>query len=159
MSREPATSDHLNDNHLRHIYATCQHIDRLLATIESMVGAPVSGALFHRFEQTLSPDARAALLDGIVQIRAAIKAALARHGIGIPPPVGDVAWNIRSTLGFIDLDIEEIRPGHMGGYGPVGPQAAADLDSMAAELRRPLAKLTAFLDPDQASDDGGRHAP
>jgi hypothetical protein len=159
MPREPVTGDGLNENHLRHIYATCHHIDKLLTAIEGMLDASAPGALFHRFEQTLSPGTRAAVLDGVGRVRATVAAILRRHAIPIPPPAANLASNIRSTLGFIDLDIEEIRPEYMGGYGHLGLRAAADLDAMVAELRQQLAGIAALLPPAHGPDGTEGRAP
>jgi len=147
MPKESAPAG-LNDNHRRRIFATCKHIDKLLTGIEAIVSAVPpedGGALFHRHAQTLSPEARADLFAWIAQFRAIITSVLARHRMGLPPPVDDQAFAVSSTLGFMDLDMEELRPEHMQGYGVLDATAAADLEAIVAEFRAHITVLASRL--------------
>lgn len=147
MPKEPAPAG-LNDNHRRRIFATCKHIDKLLTGIEAIVSAVPpedGGALFQRHAQTLSPEARADVFAWIAQFRAIITSALARHRIGLPPPVDDQGFAVSSTLGFMDLDVEELRPEHMQGYGALDATAAADLDAIVAKFRAHIEVLASRL--------------
>ena len=149
MPKEP-TPPGLNDNHRRRVFATCKHIDKLLTGIEAIVSAVPpedGGPLFHRHAQTLAPEARAEVFAWIGDFRGIIKAVLARHRMGLPPPVEDQAFAISSTLGFMDLDMEELKPEHMQGYGVLDAAAAADLDAIVAEFRAHIGVLAARLPP------------
>jgi hypothetical protein len=147
MPRE-STPAGLNDNHRRRIFATCKHVDKLLTSIEAIVSAVPpedGGALFHRHAQTLSPETRAEVFGWVAQFRRIIKAVMARHRMGLPPPIEDQEFAISSTLGFMDLDLEELRPEHMKGYGVLDATAAADLDAIVAEFRAHIEVLAARL--------------
>ena len=140
----------LNDNHRRRIFATCKHVDKLLTRIEAIVSAVPpedGGALFHRHTQTLPPAARAEVFAWIAEFRGMIKGVLARHRMGLPPPIDDQAFAVSSSLGFMDLDMEELRPEHMQGYGVLDATAAADLDAIVAEFRAHIGVLAARLPP------------
>jgi hypothetical protein len=147
MPRESATAG-LNDNHRRRIFATCKHIDKLLTGIEAIVSAVPpedGGPLFHRHAQTLPPKARAEVVAWIGQFRALMQSALARHRMDLPPPIDDQAFAVSSSLGFMDLDLEELRPEHMQGYGVLDATAAADLDAIVAEFRAHIGVLASRL--------------
>jgi hypothetical protein len=147
MPHESTTAG-LNDNHRRRVFATCKHLDKLLASIETTAAACApegGGALFHRHAQSLSPDVRAEVAAWVRQFREMIKGVLARHRIALPPPVDDQRFAIASTLGFMDLDMEELRPEHMKGYGVLDDRAAADLDAIVGELRAHIQVLVSRL--------------
>jgi hypothetical protein len=138
----------LNDNHRRRIFATCAHLDKMLTSIETTVGASSpgdGGPLFHRFEQTLSPASRTEVLAWVRGCRRIIQSVLAQHRISLPPPSDDQQFAIASTLGFMDLDIEELRPEHMKGYGTLDSFAATELESIVSTLREHVQTLAARL--------------
>jgi hypothetical protein len=147
MLRESAPAG-LNDNHRRRIFATCKHIDKLLTGIEAIVSAVPpedGGPLFHRHAQTLPAEARAEVFAWIAEFRALIQSVLARHRMALPAPIDDQAFAVSSSLGFMDLDLEELRPEHMQGYGVLDATAAADLDAIVAEFRAHIGVLAPRL--------------
>ena len=147
MKHESAQAG-LNDNHRRRVYATCTHLDKLLTGIEAVVRASSpddGGPLFRRYEQTLAPEVRAEALAWVGEFREIIRSALARHRIGLPAPSEDQRFAVSSALGFIDLDIEELRPEHMTGYGTLDSRAAADLEAIVAAFREHVRTLATRL--------------
>jgi hypothetical protein len=147
MPRESAPAG-LNDNHRRRIFATCKHLDKMLTTIEAIVAAAPpedGGALFHRHGQSLPPEVRADVAAWIRQCRDIMRSVMARHGLVPPPPVDDQQFAVSSVLGFMDLDVEELRPEHMKGYGVLDATAAADLDAIVAEFRAHITALSERL--------------
>ena len=135
----------LNDNHLRRLYATCGYVDKLLVSIEGVLNVSESDALFRRYQQVLSPAARADIVAGIRQFRASLVETLARHGIGLPAPSGDPAFAILKDLQFIDDALEELLPSNMTGYGSLSAEAAGDLELVVGDLRADLSRLRSTL--------------
>lgn len=150
MTQESAHAG-LNDNHRRRVYATCTHLDKLLTGIEAVVQAPSpgdGGPLFRRYEQTLAPQVRTEVLAWVAEFREIIRSALARHRIALPAPSEGQRFAVSSSLGFMDLDIEELKPEHMTGYGTLDPTAAEDLEALVAAFRSHVRALAARLQDD-----------
>ena len=147
MHTAPDVPTGLNENHLLRIFATCQYTDKLLVAIEAVLGTSASDALFLRYQQTLPLSCRAGLIEAIDRLRRSMVDVLARHRIRIPAPSGDPAFVIQSNLTFIDDGVEELRPEHMGGYGALDAEAAAELEATVRQLRAPLQEMNALLAP------------
>ena len=56
-----------------------------------------------------------------------------------------VARSLHSTLTFVIITVEELRPEYMRGYGEVPPQAAVELNSIAGELQGLVGESDRYL--------------
>lgn len=158
MGADDRESGGLNENHLRRLYATCDYLDRLLMSVERALNVSESSALFHRYDQTLPPAARDAIVESIRQLRQSMTDTLARHGIGLPAPSGNPAFAILTDIRFMDDALEELLPKHMKGYGTVSAEAAASLERIVSDLREGVASMASVLNAartDHASADLG----
>jgi len=145
MGADDRESGGLNENHLRRLYATCDYLDKLLMSVERALNVSESGALFHRYDRTLPPAARDAIVESIRQLRQSMTDTLARHGIDLPAPSGNPAFAILTGLRFMDDALEELLPQHMKGYGTVSAEAAASLERIVRDLRAGVASMASVL--------------
>jgi hypothetical protein len=147
MPQHTDAAHRLTDNHRRRIYATCQHLDKLLNAIERAMDPARAGDPFLRYEHVLSPHARAGMLDVVRGFRASIVSVLDRYRIPLPPANQD-RFTVQSTIQFIDADIVDLRPEHMGGYGELSDAAGADLTAIVQEFSGHLSALRGVLEQD-----------
>jgi len=150
MSQGSEAVPGLNENHLRHIYATCRHVDRLLQAIEAALDPSGPGGPFHRYEHVLSHETRGSILAVLRAFRATIGSVVSRHRIRLPPADQD-RYAIQSTIEFIDADIVELRPEYMGGYGELDEEARADLLAIVDEFAGHLTALRGILQRDNST--------
>ncbi len=150
MSQHSDAVPGLNENHLRHIYATCLHLDRLLKVIETAAGPASRRDPFHPCEHVLSQETRAGIQEVLRGFRAAIMSILTRHRIALPPADQD-RFAIQSAIEFIDADIVELRPEQMGGYGDVDDRARTDLTAIVDEFSGHLSALRWVLEQDRGA--------
>ncbi len=131
----------LNPNQQRRLRVTCEHLDRLLADIETVLNAAQSQAAFPRYVPDLPPAVRGLLADSIVAARDQLRRVLA--GQGIPAAAADIPASraVRTTLAFMDIAAEELGPGFMRGYGPLSPAAETELRGIVAELKSLVARM------------------
>ena len=143
MPEESANS--LNSNHERRLSVTCRYIDKLLADMESILSISSSKLAFPQYTSDLTSAQRRVIEDYISRIRAQLIRVLDGQHIERPPADIPVARSLHSTLTFVDITVEELRPEYMRGYGEVPPQAAAELNSIAGELQGLVRELDQYL--------------
>jgi hypothetical protein len=138
-------SNPLNSNHQRRLSVTCRHIDKLLGEMESALHVSTSGLAFPQYTPDLTPEQSRVVEDHIGRIRAELVQVLDGQGIACPPADVPVSRSLLSHLTFADIAAEELRPRYMRGYGELSPEAALDLDKIAADLQRLIRQLGRYL--------------
>jgi GTP-binding protein EngB required for normal cell division len=135
----------LNEHHKRRLTVTCSHIDSLLADAEAVLWASASKSPFPKYIPDIPPAQRRVIEDYIARIRARLVRTLESQGIQIPPPSIPATRALHSALTFVDIDVEELRPRYMRGYGQVPPAAAAELNGIVGELESLVSQLDRFV--------------
>jgi ABC-type transporter Mla subunit MlaD len=159
MPDAPVTSAHaggLNDNHQRRLIVTCQYIDGLLATIDTVLATAGNGSPFGKYADDLLPAHKRVVEDSVRRIRAQMVRLLASHGLQPTPRQLDASHAIRTVLTFGDDAVEELKPSYMRGYGDVSPEAAATLNAIAEDLHATIRRLDVTLARRSAADLRGR---
>ena len=83
--------------------------------------------------------------DYISRIRTQLIRVLDRQNIERPRADIPVARSLHSTLAFVNIAAEELKPQYMRGYGEVPPAAAAELNGIAGELQDLVKQLDQYL--------------
>jgi hypothetical protein len=135
----------LNSNQERRLTVTCRHIDKLLGEIESAVNVSASKMAFPQYVSDLSPIQRRAVEGYISRIRTQLVRVLDGQGIERPPADIPVSRSLHSHLAFVDIAVEELRPRYMSGYGELSPDAAAELETIAADLQQLTRQFQQYL--------------
>jgi GTP-binding protein EngB required for normal cell division len=143
MSEEPPNS--LNSNHERRLSVTCRYIDRLLADMESILNVSSSKLAFPQYIADLTSAQRRVVEDYISRIRAQLIRVLDGQNIERPPADIPVARSLHSTLTFVEIAVEELKPEHMRGYGEIPPHSAVELNGIAGELQGLVRQLDQYL--------------
>jgi GTP-binding protein EngB required for normal cell division len=135
----------LNSNHERRLSVTCRHIDKLLADMESILNVSSSRLAFPQYTPDLTSAQLRVVEDYISRIRAQLIRVLDGQNIERPPADIPVARSLHSTLTFVDIAVEELKPEYMRGYGEVPTAAAIELDGIAGELQGLVRQLDHYL--------------
>jgi GTP-binding protein EngB required for normal cell division len=139
------SANSLNSNHERRLSVTCRYIDKLLADMESILSVSSSRLAFPRYIPDLTSAQRRLVEDYISRIRAQLIRVLDGQNIERPSADIPVGRSLHSTLTFVDIAVEELKPEHMRGYGEVPPQAAVELNGIAGELQGLVRQLDHYL--------------
>jgi GTP-binding protein EngB required for normal cell division len=134
-----------NSNHERRLAVTSRHIDKLLADMENILNVASSKLAFPQYTPDLTSAQRRVVEDYISRIRAQLIRVLDGQNIERPPADIPVARSLHSTLTFVDIAIEELKPEYMRGYGEVPTAAAVELNGIAGELQGPVRQLDHYL--------------
>lgn len=143
MPEELANS--LNSNHERRLSVTCRHIDKLLVDMESTLNVSASKLAFPQYAPDLTSAQRRVIEDYISRIRAQLVRVLDGQNIERPPADIPVTRSLHSTLTFVDIAVEELKPEYMRGYGEVPPAAAVELNGIAGELQGLVRQLDYYV--------------
>src|ERR1700691_3002292 len=135
----------LNSNHERRLSVTCRYIDKLLADMEGILNVSSSRLAFPQYTPDLTSAQRRVIEDYISRIRAQLVRVL--DGQNMERPLADipVSRSLHSTLTFVDIAVEELKPEYMRGYGEVPSQAALELNGIAGELQSLVRQLDHYL--------------
>lgn len=125
----------LNDPQQRHLRVTCQYIDKLLGDIESVLHAAASKSPFPRYVIDITPAQARVVEDHIRRLRSQLLRTLAWQHMKPNPPDIPATRAVMTDLSFIDIAIEELKPGYMRGYGHVAEDAVRELNGVVYELR------------------------
>jgi GTP-binding protein EngB required for normal cell division len=143
MPEESANS--LNSNHERRLSVTCRYIDKLLADMETALNVSSSKLAFPQYAPDLSPVERRVIEDYIGRIRAQLTRVLDGQNLSRPPADIPVTRSLHSTLTFVDIAVEELKPSYMRGYGEVAPEAAVELNGIVGELNGLVRQLDQYV--------------
>ncbi|MGA8270230.1 MAG: hypothetical protein WB919_01650 [Candidatus Sulfotelmatobacter sp.] len=143
MQEESPSS--LNANHERRLSVTCRHIDKLLADMESALDVSTSKVAFPQHLADLAPAQRRVIEDYITRIRGQLIHVLEGQGIAVPSADIPVSRALHSTLTFIDIAVEELKPKYMRGYGEVPAEAARKLTGIVEEVQALVRQLDRYL--------------
>ena len=132
----------LNETQRRHLYDGFAHLDRQLDAIAAIARAAESGGLFPRYQNDLTPAARAAIDQRIARARARLQSRL--EALAMPPETAPLSASqaVAAQFNLAEIGLDEIGPRAMRGYGEVSPAAADALDELVRELTAALAKST-----------------
>ena len=138
-------SDPLNEDQVRRLRVTCQHIDRTLSEIEGILNESASRAAFPTYAPDLLLAQRKTIEDYITRVRARLIRVLEGQGIVVKEPDIPVSRAVRGRLYSIDIAAEELKPKYMRGYGGVSAATATELNGIAGELQGLVARLDQYL--------------
>jgi GTP-binding protein EngB required for normal cell division len=139
------SANSLNSNHERRLSVTCRYIDKLLADMETILSVSSSRLAFPQYTPDLTSAQRRVVEDYIGRIRAQLVRVLDGQNIERPSADIPVGRSLHSTLTFVDIAVEELKPEYMRGYGEVPPQAAVELNGIAGELQGLVRQLDHYL--------------
>ena len=135
----------LNEHQQRRLRVTCEHIDKMLSEVEEILNVASSKAAFPRYTLDISPVQRRTIEDYIARIRSQLVRVLDGQGIyGQRNPVS-ARHAIYTSLIFIDIVIEELKPRYMRGYGDVPESVARELNGIVGELEGLVVRLNRYL--------------
>jgi GTP-binding protein EngB required for normal cell division len=120
-------------------------MDSLLSDVEAVLWAAASKSPFPKYVPDIPPAQRRVIEDYIARVRARLVRTLESQGIPIEPPSIPATRAVHAALTFVDIDVEELRPRHMRGYGKVPPAAAAELNGIVGELESLISQLDRFV--------------
>lgn len=138
-------SDTLNEDQVRRLRITCEHIDRLLSDIEGILNESASLAAFPSYTADIAPVQQKTIGDYIARIRARLIQVLDGQGIPRKPPWVSASRAINGRLCSIDIAAEELKPKYMQGFGEVSDTTATELNGIAGELQALVARLEQYL--------------
>lgn len=138
-------SHQLNEAQQRRLSITCQHIDRLLGDVERILYETASKSPFPHHVVNVTPAQTRVLEDHIRRVREQLLRALAWQDLHPDPPDIPATRAMLSHLAFIDIAIEELKPGYMRGSGAIPEGAADELNGVVHELRSVVQGMERYI--------------
>lgn len=146
----------LNEHQRRRLFITCRYVDKLLSDAEEILNAAASKSPFPRWRDDTSRAQRKVAQDYISRIRSQLVCVLESQDIVNPGPTVGSIHAIRTTLNFIDIAVEELKPKYMRGYGEVPEAVIPELNGIVNELAEVVRKLNLYLAQGLGKDLQGR---
>ena len=135
----------LNEYQARRLRVTCQYIDKLLGDIESILNSPESKTAFPRYSAELSPEQRQSIETYVARLREQILRVLEAQGIAAQQAPIPALHAITVALDAIGIEIEELMPEHMRGYGDLPEAAAEELSGIVEQLHGLTQEFEGYL--------------
>lgn len=141
-SRFPGELNGPQQNRLR---ITCQYIDKLLSEIEHILRQTAGQSPFPRYVIDVAPAQVRVIEDYIRRLRRQLLQALEWQHLRPNAPELPATRAALTNLAFIDIAVEELRPGYMRGSGAVPQDAVDELNGVVHELRSLLHGMERYL--------------
>jgi len=142
----------LNENQQRHLRVSCQYVDKLLSDASVILDASASGSPFSRYVDDLTPVQKRVFRDYTRRIRSLMLRILEAQGLEPAPARVSALYALRTTLSFVEIAAEELKPRYMRGYGAVPEAAEPWLNGLVVELQGVIRQLDAYLARGAAGD-------
>jgi hypothetical protein len=140
-----ADSELLNEHQQRRLLVTCKHIDSLLSDMEATLNAAGSKSPFPKYIPDIAPSQRRLIEDYISRMRAQLVRVLKGQQVELPAPSIPAAHSLHTALTFVDIDVEELKPKYMRGYGEIPDGLVRELNGIVGELGSLVHKLNEIL--------------
>ena len=135
----------LNQPQQRRLRVTCRYIDDLLSEIEHALHTASSKSPFQRYIVDVDPHQAREIENHIARLRAELLRVLAWQRLALEPPRIPVTRSILTDLSYIDNAIEELKPRHLRGCGPIPPDAVEDLNAAIGGLQAMVQQMTTHV--------------
>jgi|SRR5208283_3173384 hypothetical protein len=135
----------LNENHKKYLQTTFSHVDKFLSEFECIIDVLIPRAPFQPYINDVNPELRKIIEKHSDLIRKTMSRILKKQGILPSKPDRSVLNSIRTTLIFVDIALEELRPKYMKGYGKLSNEAGNELDALATELQTLVRKIKSSI--------------
>lgn len=135
----------LNEHQQRRLRVTCEHIDKMLSEVEEILNVASSKAAFPRYSLDISPVQRRTIEDYIARIRAQLVRVLDGQGIRDHRDPISARHAIYTSLIYVDIAIEELKPRYMRGYGDLPDSVAREVNGIVGELESLVLRLNRYL--------------
>lgn len=144
----PKTVTKLNEFQAQHVETTFSHVDKLLEAVEALARA--NGSPFAREKRDVTPDEARFLAAFVQQMRMRMIAALDRLGLARPKPNVSARYSADVTLRFAEIALADLSAKSLRGYGPVDPEAGAEVGALAADIRELIERGRALFHEQEA---------
>ena len=141
----PNAPNSLNEFQQRRLLVTCEHIDKMLSEVESVLYQASSKTVFPKYRSEVTPAQQRTIENYIARIRAQLLRVLDGQNIPRKKPSIHARHSIHVSLTFVEIAVEELYPKHMQGYGSVPESVATELNGIAGELLGLVAKLDRYV--------------
>lgn len=143
MPNQQASS--LNEFQKRRLRVSCEHIDKLLSSVEDVLNQSASKSAFPKYQSGI-PSAQRGTIEGYIsRIRAQLLRILDGQDIAKGQPSISAVHAIHVALTFIEISAEELYPRYMRGYGDVPEAAEADLNGIVGKLLGLVSKFDHYV--------------
>ena len=144
-TNEDATSSKLGARPAHALRSAFGAVDANLREIESAVRT-TSTSVFASDEDDLTHEDRTIVLEYVRRVRASMVAALATSGIRPRSRKRSLRDSLRTIVTFALIGVDEASPTKLRGYGELGSDDEARLETSLSELRRSLGELQQWLE-------------
>lgn len=135
----------LSPSQQNHLLTTLRHADQLLCDCEQILASGGSLSPFPSYAHDFNDQERAVLSSLISRLRGSFMSTLLLLGVSVPAPRISALRAIQTNLDYIDMDLEELRPGSMKGYGPLAERAADRLETAVQDIQSDLRVMLRYL--------------
>jgi len=136
----------VNEAQKRRIASTFEHVDELLQSAVSATRGDATRSPFNHFILDATPDQQRKIEAEVQKTREQMVAAMDRLGIPQATPSVLATRSIQTDLLFAEVDIEDIEPRRLRGYGVLNPEDIGMLDDVTANLLTALRRVRACLE-------------
>lgn len=148
----------MNEAQKRRITATFQHVNGLLQSAAQGLSNDGKDSPFQELIPDSTPIQHRVITDLAQQIRARMASALDRMGIALHPPTVPATRSALTNLMFAEVDLEDLDPKRMTGYGPLSDEDAQAIREGCADILALLEQARTFLEARIRSDLEARSA-
>lgn len=145
-------SGELNEYQKSRLRITCHYIDKLLADIGDVLHASTSESPFPQYIVDVNPAQIRVIEDYIRRFRSELVHAIRWQHLSPEPPDIPATRAVLTSLAFVDIALEELKPSYMRGYGPVPKDAVTELNGVIYELRSLVTGMERYLKQELTAD-------
>jgi len=135
----------MNQFHRRRIASTFRHIDGRLAEIEAILQAVGSQSPFSAYALDIEPMARHTVANYLQRLREKMWTAMQDLDISETGHRTGAAWAISCDLTGVMIDLTDMTPQHLVGYGHLDSEAAKKIAGICTDLQRLCSSAQAYL--------------
>ncbi len=135
----------LNGPQRNRLLSTCQHIDKLLSSVEHILHETASESPFRTHIVDIAPAQTRVIEDYIRRLRRQLLRALEWQHMKPAKPEIPATRAVLTNLAFVDIAVEELRPHYMRGSGDVPEDATDELNGVVHELRSLVEEMERYL--------------
>jgi len=142
----------LNEHQKRRLRVSCQYIDKLLGDVEDILHSATSQSPFPHYIVDMTPAQIRVLEDFVRRFRSQLVRTIAWQQMKPEPPDIPATRAVLTHLAFVDIAVEELKPGYMRGSGLVPNDAVSELNGVVHELRSLVTGMESYLKQELTAD-------